>query len=446
MDTDVTRRSNARRFRRALLAAIATIAAALALVQPASAAGGDARYIVVYRDSLAGVDRETGRLEHSYGFQSDHRYRYALKGFAARLSDAQLARIRRDGNVAFISPDQPVQAVGTAPLAPGDAAPTGVRRVEAATETTTHQASNVNVAVIDTGIDLTHPDLNAVSGKNCLTKRKNATAQDDNGHGTHVAGTIAARNNGSGVVGVAPGTRLYAVKVLDRSGSGTWSQVVCGIDWVTQNTASLNIKAVNMSLGGFGFADGDCGALIGDALNKAICQSTAAGVTYVVAAGNSASEFSTTVPAAYPEVLTVTAMSDSDGQPGALGGAPACRTVESDDSYATFSNFADPSDSGGIAHMVAGPGVCILSTWLGGGYRTASGTSMATPHVTGTVALCMGNGGAPGPCSGLAPADVVAKVRADAEAHATVANGFVGDPANPVPDQYFGPLVWDGAY
>ena len=109
---------------------------------------------------------------------------------------------------------------------------------------------------------------------------------------------------------------FYAVKVLNAAGQGTWSQVVCGIDWVTQKASTLNIKVANMSLAGSGFADGLCGNLIGDALNRAICRSTAAGVTYAVAAGNSGQEFSTTVPAAYPEVLTVTAMSDSDGAAG----------------------------------------------------------------------------------------------------------------------------------
>jgi subtilisin family serine protease len=199
-----------------------------------------------------------------------------------------------------------------------------------------------------------------------------------------------------------------------------------------------------MSLAGFGFADGVCGNLIGDALNRAICRSTNAGVTYAVAAGNSGQEFSTTVPAAYPEVLTVTAMSDSDGQPGALGGAPTCRAGEIDDAYASFSNFADPTDTGGQAHMVAAPGVCIESSWLGGGYRAASGTSMATPHAAGTVALCVGSGGTPGPCAGLTPANVINRIRADAAANST--GGFLGDPGSPVANRYFGPLVSASAY
>jgi subtilisin len=421
----------------------ALLVAALVAAAPAAAERTPSSYIVVLRDSARNAAVEAARLERAHGFRSEHVYGHALRGFSARLGSRQLARVSADPSVAFVSPDREVRIAAQAPLLPGETAPTGVRRIGAASATQAHQASNVAVAVIDTGIDLTHPDLNVVSGKNCMTK-KTTPARDDNGHGTHVAGIIGAENDGGGLVGVAPGTRVYAVKVLNASGQGTWSQVICGIDWVTQKASSLNIRVANMSLAGFGFADGVCGNLLGDALNRAICRSTAAGVTYVVAAGNSGQEFSTTVPAAYPDVLTVTAMSDSDGAPGALGGAPTCRTGEADDRYASFSNFADPTDSGGQAHMVAAPGVCIASTWLGGGYRTVSGTSMAAPHAAGTVALCLGSGGVPGPCAGLSPADVIRRIRADAGSSA--GDGFLGDPNNPVAGRWFGPLVPAGGY
>jgi subtilisin family serine protease len=435
----------AHRLIRGLVVAVLLVGV-LGAAAPAAAKPARDAYIVVLRDSVPSAAAAAARLERAHGFRTEHVYGHALKGFAARLGSAQLASVSADPAVAFVSPDREVRIAGQVPVLPGDSSPTGVRRIGAASATQAHQASTAAVAVIDTGVALTHPDLNVASGKNCTTPKKTAPAADDNGHGTHVAGTIGAENDGSGVVGVAPGTRIYAVKVLNASGQGTWSQVICGIDWVTQKAGSLGIKVANMSLAGFGFADGLCGNLLGDALNRAICRSTAAGVTYVVAAGNSGQEFSTTVPAAYPEVLTVTAMSDSDGAGGALGGAPTCRTGESDDSYASFSNFADPTDSGGQAHMVAGPGVCIESSWLGGGYRVASGTSMATPHVTGTVALCFGSGGTPGPCAGRTPAGVIERIRSDAAAAAPSLGGFVGDPNNPVPDRYFGPLVSAAAY
>jgi subtilisin len=422
----------------ALLALGASAAPAALAAQPVAANS----YIVVLND---GASAPTVAREHetAHGFSTDFVYEHALRGYAARIPASVLARLQADPRVAFISLDRTVQAVATAPITGADSAPTGVRRIDAATTTTAHQASTVNVAVIDTGIDLNHPDLNAANGTNCVRRGRNAN--DDNGHGSHVSGTIAAKNNGSGVVGVAPGTKLYAVKVLNSQGSGTWSQVICGIDWVTANAATLNIKVASMSLGGGGSNDNNCGASNADALHAAICRSTNAGITYVVAAGNSAANLAGFAPAAYPEALAVTAMSDSDGLSGGTGGAPTCRTGETDDRFATFSNFA--VSTADQTHTVAGPGVCILSTWLNGSYNTISGTSMATPHVSGTVALCLGNGSAAGaPCAGLTPAQIIQKIRSDAQAHATAANGFTGDPNQPVAGKYFGYLADAGAY
>jgi subtilisin family serine protease len=134
-------------------------------------------------------------------------------------------------------------------------------------------------------------------------------------------------------------------------------------------------------------------------------------------------------------------MSDSDGRSGALGGAPSCRTGEADDRYASFSNYA--LTSGGIAHTIAGPGVCIRSTWMNGGYNTISGTSMASPNVAGIVAACLDDTTATG-CAGKAPAQVIQQMRANAQNHATTSNGFTGDPFHVVSGRYYGYLSWGG--
>jgi subtilisin family serine protease len=232
---------------------------------------------------------------------------------------------------------------------------------------------DVDVAVIDTGIDLDHPDLNVAGGKNCTTS---SGFDDANGHGTHVAGTIGALDNDVGVVGVAPGARVWPVRVLDRRGSGSWSWVICGIDWVTQNKESIEVA--NMSLGGSGSEPSASGCVTGNALHDAICRSVAQGVTYTVAAGNESTNAATRVPASFDEVITVSALADFNGLPG--GGAGATCRADVDDTFADFSNYGADVD------LIA-PGVCINSTWRGGGYNTISGTSMAAPHAAGAAAL-----------------------------------------------------------
>jgi subtilisin len=434
--------------RLAVALAALLVVAAPAAAKPRAPERIEGRYIVVFERAVDQPLVETEKLERREGFESRLRYSKALKGFAARLSADQVRDLRANPDVAFVAPDRRVHALGSVPLAAGDGAPAGVRRVQAATTTTTREPSSANVAVIDTGIDLAHSDLNARDGKNCVGT---GPAQDDEGHGTHVAGTIGARNDGAGVVGMAPGTQLFAVKVLDAQGSGTWSQIICGIDWVTATRSdgdpSNDIAVANMSLGGPGQRIAPC-ATTTDPLHRAICASTAAGVTYVVAAGNDGWDFDYAsmpdTPAAYPEVLTVTAMGDSDGRAGASGGAPACAPGEADDRYASFSNFA--ATAAGRAHTIAGPGVCVTSTMPGGGYGTMSGTSMAAPHLAGAVALCLGEAGAAGPCAGLSPAQIVSKLRADAERYnvAVSSFGFSGDPLRPLGSAYFGHLHWAG--
>ena len=403
--------------------------------------------VVVYRAAVGNGLFKTGQLERQEGFSSRHRYSAAIDGFAASVPRASIARLEADPDVAFVAEDRPVQASALVPLAAGEPVPpTGVRRIGAATRTSVREASSVNVAVVDTGVDSGHPDLNVGGGVNCVIP--GAAPGDGNGHGTHVAGTIAARNDGSGVTGVAPGTRIFAAKALADDGWGTMSSIVCAIDWITatrrDSDPSNDIAVANMSLGGAGPRVGACGTTT-DPEHRAICAATAAGVTFVVAAGNDARSFDYATapftPAAYPQVLTVSAMSDSDGAPGAVGGSLTCRSGEADDRYAAYSNYA--TTTAGQTHTIAAPGSCIRSTWPGGGYATISGTSMASPAVAGVVALCLGEGGSSGPCAGLTPAQIVARMRNDAAAFASTntAAGFAGDPRRPVAGRYFGYLA-----
>ncbi|HWH95544.1 MAG TPA: S8 family serine peptidase [Baekduia sp.] len=422
------------------LALFASLGCSLAAAGTAAAA--TKRYIVIFeKSSAAGARVATNDIAHDEDVTPTQRYDDALHGFAARLDAHDLREVRDDPRVAAVVPDRPVAATSLVPLAAGDNSPLGVRRVGAATTTTAHEASSVNVAVIDTGIDLSHPDLNAAAGTNC---NGTGAPTDGNGHGTHVAGTIAAKNNGSGAVGVAPGTKVWAVRVLNSSGSGYTSNIICGIDWVTStrtdSNAANDIAVANMSLGGSMPPYANCGRSVNDAEHIAICNSIAAGVTYVVAAGNSSTDEQNFAPANYAEVLTVTAVSDSDGQPGAIGGTLSC-IANGDDQPASYSNYA--TRAADIAHTIAAPGSCIRSTYPGSQYATMSGTSMASPHVAGLVALCMGEAGAQGPCWGQSPATVVSMMQAASASTAAAAPGgvFNGAPSRPIAGKYYGDMA-----
>jgi len=354
-----------RRIRTVLLASLVGVPLAMsAVATTAAAAEIPGAYIVTLKSGDPAAAADDARSRH--GANVSHVYRYAVRGYAAHMSPRAAAAVARQDGVASVVADQTVTASA-------QTLPTGINRIDGELSSTRSGdgtgAVNVDVAVVDTGIDLTHPDLNVVGGKNCSNGRSYA---DGNGHGSHVAGTIGAKDDGIGVVGVAPGARLWAVRVLNNQGSGSWSSIICGVDYVTGNAGTIEVA--NMSLGGTGT---DTGCNDGG-MHQAICRSVAAGVTYAVAAGNEADDAKNHVPAAYDEVMTVSALADFDGNPGGLG-APTCR-ADVDDTFADFSNFGADVD------LIA-PGVCIYSTWKGGGYNTISGTSMATPHVTGGAAL-----------------------------------------------------------
>ena len=378
--------------------AILTIAASLLLPAAAAAkapsadgppalprAGTDA----LARDSwiitlAAGADTgEAVGLAHAAGGSVGLVYGHALNGFQFKGSAQAAEALERSPRVASVQPDHAVYLTESLPY--------GVKRIDAfvpggsGAYQAGYRGNGARIAILDTGIDLDHPDLAAsidpTSGKNCVTN--GAPPNDGYGHGSHVAGTAAAPLNGTGVVGVAPEATLVAVKVFDDAGNSSEAYVLCGLDHITAlNTdgdPANDIDVANMSWGEQR-SWGDC---VTDALHQAICAAYAANIKLVGGSGNSAVSGSTFVPAAYPEVMSVSALADFDGEPGGAAGCgfvPSLFWIECDDTLAFF------SDTVGVQDFIA-PGVNVYSTWAGGGYQTESGTSMATPHVTGVVAL-----------------------------------------------------------
>ncbi len=333
-------------------------------------------YIVALKEGVS-LDEVLG----DHGLAAAHRYASALNGFAAAIPAAEMVALRSDPRVEAVEPDRVVALVP--PVGPprvhaqlytstSETLTTGIDRIDADLNGLTDVPA-VGIAIIDTGIWKKHVDLNVAGGYNC-TSLDTSKWNDDHGHGTHAAGIAAAKtNDNKGVRGVAPNARLFAVKVLNRSGQGFLSWVICGVDWVSANAAAKGIQVANMSLGFQGMSS---------ALDSAISNSVKADATYAVAAGNSSIDAKGFSPANHPDVITVSAMGDSDGQ---CGGSGPNTSYGKDDTFASFSNF-------GSAVELAAPGVDIYSTWKGeknnpnGLYATLSGTSMAAPHVAGAVA------------------------------------------------------------
>lgn len=265
------------------------------------------------------------------------------------VSPASIRALSLSSQVKRIDDDVQVFALGrTTFTQPPQSLPWGVDRVDAELAFGTNPGTAVKVGIVDTGIDLTHPDLasNIKGGVNTINPLK--SANDDNGHGTHVAGTAGAVNNDIGVVGVGPEIHLYAIKVLNRQGSGFLSDVIEGLQWAVAN----NMQVINMSLG----TSSDI-----QSFHDAVVAVRNAGIVQAAAAGNSGGAVS--FPAAYSEVIAVSATDQTD-------------------TIASFSSRGPEVD-------LSSPGVNIPSTYKGGKYATGSGTSMASPHVAGAAALVL---------------------------------------------------------
>jgi subtilisin len=419
---------------------------------------GRSRYIVVLAD---GADPTAAAAKHQrkYAVDVEQRYWHALKGYTASVADSAVEELRSDPDVRFVAEDAVLAAAAPTPggCPPACALPTGVNRIDG--ELSSAASGNgagvvdVDVAILDSGVDASQAELNVAGGVNCVGDGLGTTVDPGKlPHGTFAGGIIGAMDDGAGIVGIAPGARLWSVRVLEpKKGTAFISWLICGVDWVTATRTDSNlsndIEVANMSIGGPGADDGNCGNTNGDPLHLAICTSVAAGVHYVVSAGNEAADVATKRPAAYDEVLNVTSMTDFDGLPGGLGPRPKSQPTwtcgyGSDDGPSSFSNFASlPGDQ---AHTVAAPGDCIYSTGVGTEYLVRSGTSFAAPHVSGVVALCV----AAGPCSGLNPAQVVTKIVGDAASYnnANPSYGFQGDPLRPIAGKSYGYLIRAAAY
>ncbi|MFC1478773.1 S8 family peptidase [Candidatus Margulisiibacteriota bacterium] len=251
---------------------------------------------------------------------------------------------------------------------PAEVLPWGVDRIDADLAWGISKGQGVKVAVLDTGIDYRHPDLaaNVKGGVNIINTRK--SYNDDNGHGTHVAGTIGAVDNEIGVIGAGSMASLYGVKVLDRRGSGYLSDLIAGLDWAIQN----GIQVINMSLSS---------SAGNQSFHDAIIAAYNAGIVQVAAAGNSSGPVQ--YPAAYAQTIAVSA-------------------IDSNDQLAYFSSYGPEVE-------VTAPGVSILSTYKGSAYAVSNGTSMAAPHVAGACAVKLAQNNA------LTPAEVKAALQNSAE-------------------------------
>lgn len=339
-------------------------------------------------------------IAQALGVSPRFAYGTALFGFAASVPEGRLNALRNDPRVAYVDFDAPVSIPaphitakpGSGGGSTAEVAPWGIKRIGA--DVNTNEGAGIHVYVIDTGIDSDHPDLTGRLGNghapvSCRGGGCKYSWDDDNDHGTHVAGTVGANDNDIDVVGVAAQVTLHAVKVLSSSGSGTRSGVIAGIDWVANETKTLGVATVaNMSLGGSGSKTGTCtstGFTGTDTYHQSICSAKNVGVVFAVAAGNDGADAQGAVPAAYDDaVITVSATKCTFSNQTCDSGTDDWTSWSNwGDNSATFSGSAVTS----APVTIAAPGSSVLSLKRGGGTVSFSGTSMASPHTAGAAAL-----------------------------------------------------------
>jgi subtilisin len=364
---------------------VAAIGATLVAIWPASNASPASPSAKQDSIVLVASSSDAADVAASAGARPDAIWRSALHGFSADLSADQITTLRADARVLSVTSNRtwrPGTSVVPVFSPAGQSLPTGIERIGGARSITADidKRDDVrikeDIAIIDSGIQTDHPDLNVVGGVDCTGS---GPFDDGYGHGTAVAGVAGAIDNKIGVVGVAPGVRLWSVRVSDVNGVLSDQTLICGMNWVTAHASVIDVANISLE-NEWRDRGSNCRTPRGDAILAATCGMTDAGVTTVVAAGNDSADASGFQPAGFPNVITASGLADYDGKPGGDKAKPTCAAFGPDDGLASFSNFGATID-------IAAPSTCLGVTYLNSGYVQWFGTSFASPHVAGAAAL-----------------------------------------------------------